>query len=511
MKLSIISLRYTLAALLLLSASASLRAQDTLWVKYADRFKANGVINLKNVDSLTISKSRISLYKESGTSNLDATSIAPIDESEMMFTWPGRYLWKPSTLSSSNFYSDDAEWCLKHSQESEHFVVFWQKGFGDDPTKGAEHSFDPNSLLSNAEQCWKANVEKLGFLQEGKSVTDKYKIVILVYYTSDWIASGSGVDGKCGLFNVSPWAITARGGHTVAHEIGHTFQYLVNCDLGSNHGFNYGIGGNSGNGWWESCANWQAYKVYPSRQFTDGEYFENHLKNHHLNFTHENWRYDNCFIQDWWCHLYGQDFIGRLWRESVSPEDPIDVYKRMTGLSQEEFCDEQMLGYMHMATWDIDGVREAAAHRIGQHLTKMHLATSSTLGTGTWEVDSAFCPQNYGYNIINMNVPSAGTVVKANFKGIAGAEGYRSINVSKAGWRYAFVALAKDGTRTYGDIQKEAEGTATLTVPANCTNLFFVVEGAPTEHWQHGWDDNVTNDEQWPYQVRFENTNLLGK
>ena len=35
--------------------------------------------------------------------------------------------------------------------------------------------------------------------------------------------------------------------------------------------------------------------------------------------------------------------------------------------------------------------------------------------------------------------------------------------------------------------------------------------GAPTSYWKHPWDDNVTNDEQWPYQVTYENTNLLGE
>jgi hypothetical protein len=37
-----------------------------------------------------------------------------------------------------------------------------------------------------------------------------------------------------------------------------------------------------------------------------------------------------------------------------------------------------------------------------------------------------------------------------------------------------------------------------------------VVSGAPTVHWRHAWDDNDANDEQWPYQVKFNNTNVYG-
>ena len=100
--------------------------------------------------------------------------------------------------------------------------------------------------------------------------TDKYKIQLYVLYQTDWRADASGVDQKTGIGHMSPGAIGARGGHTVAHEVGHTFQYLVSADLGQSHGYNYGYGAGAsgGNGWWESCANWQAYKVYPERQFT---------------------------------------------------------------------------------------------------------------------------------------------------------------------------------------------------------------------------------------------------
>ena len=41
--------------------------------------------------------------------------------------------------------------------------------------------------------------------------------------------------------------------------------------------------------------------------------------------------------------------------------------------------------------------------------------------------------------------------------------------------------------------------------------MWLVVSGAPQEHWHHVWDDSTYNDEQWPYQVKFSNTNLLGE
>ena len=127
-----------------------------------------------------------------------------------------------------------------------------------------------------------------------------------------------------------------------------------------------------------------------------------------------------------------------------------------------------------------------------------------------WVVDPEYCPQNYGYNANPIKVPEAGTVVKAQFKGIAGAEGYRAIKTNYAGWRYGFVAYSSDGTRTYGEMGREKEGEVSITVPENCTNIWFVVMGAPTTYWTHSWNDNDADDEQWPYAVKFTGSDPYG-
>lgn len=504
-----------LTALLAITAFAGIHAQDTLWIRYDNRFKANGSMVITSYDSIEFrtnnNKDTVPVrrsYKESfskGYFDFNIPTSTDGTNFSYMFTNPGRIVYQVSSIKNIDFTKDSGQYSFKRSKESEHFVVFWEKGFGDNPKSAANYQFDPDALLTLAEKVWDKYVADLGFIEVGNSKTDKYKIIMFVHYSGDWLATGSGEDFISGVLNVTPWAISARGGHTVAHEVGHTFQYLVGCDLGSDHGFNYGYSDGTGNGWWESCADWQAYKVFPDRQFTDGEYYENYMNKHHLNLLHEDMRYDNCFIQDWWCQLYGLDFIGRLWRASVKPKDPVQVYQQMNKLTQDQFNDEIMNGFMHFATWDIDAVREQAKHRIGNEATHLHQ------NGDYWEVDSAYCPQNYGYNTINLNYASPGTVIKANFKGIAGAAGYRKVNVEKAGWRYGFVAYTNAGETVYGEVGKDKEGSISMTVPEDTKQLFFVVMGAPTEHWQHVWDGDITNDEQWPYQVQFENTNIYGE
>ena len=523
-----------LALLLLLAQGATqcLLAQtgDTLWVRYDNRFKKNGTLLLKNVDSIQVSTSNFKCYDTSRTLGYYTQAygtLVPTDGADMMFENPGAYLLKPYTYNATDYENSAATtgYNFAHHLESQHFAVFWDARYGNDPTRIKHPNngsiANANDVLAIAERCWNCYVDDLGFIVPGQSTTDNYKIQLYIPYQSEWRADAAGDNGQepdgswhmTGIGHFNPWAATARGGHTVAHEVGHTFQYLVSADLGTgdhyDRGWRWGWGGGNDCGWWESCADWQAYQIFPERQFTDGEYFEQHLDAHHLNLLHEDWRYACCYIHDWWAMLHGRSFIGRMWRETKYGEDPIQTYIRMNNMTQQQFNDELMQGYMRMATWDIDGVRDRAKHRIGQHKTFLKTISAAQ---ATYQADVAHCIQNYGYSIINMTLPAAGTVVKANFTGLTDATGYRYVYKDRAGWRYAFVALQKDGTRTYGEVQSLREGVAQLTVPQNCTHLFFVVMGAPTQHWQHPWTSGKAssewsqNNEQWPWKVTFEET-----
>lgn len=503
-------------------AFAQQSAGDSLWIRYDDRFKANGIIKMLQADTFQVLNGSI---KVNG-----ANYLVPVEKADVMFQNPGRYLLKPNTYSGTNYTNNNATsgYNFSHSLESDHFAVFWDVRYGNNPAH-LQYPGDGNvasayDVLSVAEKCWKMYVDELGFLVEGQSTTDKYKIQLYIPYQKDWRADASGTDGvnggMTGIGHFNPWAAVARGGHTVAHEVGHTFQYLVSADLGTDaawhydRGWRWGWGGGNDNGWWESCADWQAYQIFPDRQFTDGEYFEQHLNAHYLNMLHEDWRYACCYIHDWWTMMNGRDFIGRMWRETQPYEDPIQTYQRMKGMTQQQFCDELMLGYMHMATWDIDQVRERAKHRIGQH--KNFLKVVDAL-QAIYTTDPATCIQNYGYHITNMTRPAIGTTVQARFTGLTDASDYHYVYPERAGWRYAFVALMADGTRVYGDIGADDEGSVTLTIPSghgSCNNLFFVAMGAPTQHWPHPWTSGKAssewsqNNEQWPYQVQFTNTKV---
>jgi len=424
-----------------------------------------------------------------------------------------KQIYIPSFITNENMNLNDpnSQWCYTRSAQSDNFIVFWESGFGSSPTNATgDYKVNIEELLSVAEKSFAVNVDTLKMAVRGSSVTDKYKMMIFLLYSTEWAAYGSGQDDKVGTLHVNPAA--ARVNTVLAHEIGHCFQYITGCD--SNGGYRYGFGTNGagGNGFWEQCAQWQAFKVYPEHQFTEYDFSE-YVTSNHLHIIHEQPRYANYFLPDYWAFKRGKDFLGRLWRESAYPEDPIETYKRLYSLSQEQFNNEMYEHASLLTTWDIPDIRKYGASYIDSRTqVKMNLVSDNF-----WQIDPSVCIQNYGYNSIKLNAPFSQTDVSVTFKGMTGASGFRNINTSSGGWRFGFVALLEDGTRVYSNMGQanvsngtNPEQTLSFSCPDKCIKLWLVVSGAPQTHTRHPWDDDASNDEQWPYQVKFQNTNLLG-
>jgi hypothetical protein len=205
------------------------------------------------------------------------------------------------------------------------------------------------------------------------------------------------------------------------------------------------------------------------------------MKATHLAFLHEDNQYHSAQVLEYWSEKHGVEFIGKMWREVKTGEDPVMTYKRLTGITQEQFNDEIFEAARHFVTWDMPRIEKVAARYANQHITSITKAPEESW----YQISADKCPQNYGYNAIKLKVPAVETKISLDFKGIAGTEGFSSVQSEKAGWRYGFLASKEDGSRVYSDIFTKSSGTAEFTVPANTKFLWLVVSGAPTEHWIH--------------------------
>ena len=176
-------------------------------------------------------------------------------------------------LRSMDFYDDNSRLSYHRMVSSENFVVFWEKGFGDDPKSapplnGVDMTVDLDDLLEKGERFYKLYHDSLNFVTPGNSNVDSIRMMVIVHYTTTWTAYGGGYDDVIGALWVNP-ATMKPVGQTIAHEFGHSFQYQVYCDDPNKEaGFRQGQSGTSqdGNSFWEMCAQhmaWQNIALFP--------------------------------------------------------------------------------------------------------------------------------------------------------------------------------------------------------------------------------------------------------
>ena len=359
-------------------------AQDSLWVKYQNRFKDNRFLfSMEGLDSvellgrgttLPVLRRYSSRYSR-GYQDYRLTGMFSSDSCSLVIGDPGRILWK-TNVSDNNYNNDymnpNSRWCFKHSKESEHFVVYWDSKFGDNPNSpsvSANLRVDVDDLLRKAEMFYTRNVDSLKMVTTGggRSQLDHYKMGIYLLYQTDWLAVGSGFDNVIGTLWVNP-STCHPVGSTIGHEIGHCFQYQGYCDRILNGGsdnfhsnFRYGYPkSNGGCGFWEQCAQFQSFQDYPSEAITSYN-FSVWLANCHRHFEHEWQRYASYFEQYYWLQYYGNDALGQIYphgrglsRQGAQSQLRFAFHPRLSADREKSHCGKRMR-HRHVS-WRIDAV-----------------------------------------------------------------------------------------------------------------------------------------------------------
>ena len=489
---------------------------------------------------------KVSVINVHQNQNPDAVHI--MDRSQVQnfdkYTCPGP--WNEGFEKGvDNMLRDDAKWSFWRMKQSEHFFVFWEPGFGYDPNSTdvpASLRVDIDDLLQKAEQFYTTNVEKLKMVTvgQGKSNLDNYKMQIYLLYQQDWLATGSGYDNKIGALWVNP-STCQPVGSTIGHEIGHSFQYQVGCDkllngqaqeteYGMNGGFRYGFGENGAGGcaYWEQCAQWQSFQDYPEECFTQEAHPAVWLRNHHRHFNHEFMRYASYWLPYYLTQKHGIEAYGRIWQESTFPEDPLQTYARLfCGNDMEKFYDEYYDYAARAVNYDFDAVHQYLSLNPGA----ANYTTNVLPKDGGFQPTYDNCPGTTGFNAIELDIPAAGTTVKADLKAVAtgsvlpdgdagkvvDGDGNAKGNVStynqqsnnSSAYRVGFVAICGDKS-VYGTMAKGKNAVAEMQVPAGTDKLYLVVVATPTNYQRQPWDYDETNDQQWPYNVKFQGTSVKG-
>lgn len=400
---------------------------------------------------------------------------------------------------NNDFKDSKSDYNFEYMITSENFAIFWHKDYGKCPPNNIEETerFNPDKMLSECERIYDVFVNQLKLVQSGHSIIDKYKILVFVFKGEEKTAFGGGDEDKVGIFWTPAVRVNKEPYGVLAHELGHSFQYLSHADTGK--GPDGAI--------MEMSAQYMLWQVYSDWMTFENYHLVDYLKGTHYGFLHPYNMYHSPYVIEYWSQKHGKDFFGKLMRNSEEGEDAVMTYKRLNAINQEQFNDEMFDASRRFITWDLPRIDSVAKPYANKHFTKIN-----KLKDNWYRVDSINCPQNYGYNGIKLTIPKAGTKLELNFRGIAGADGFSKVKVEKAGWRYGFVSQLKNGKRVYSKTFKQNIRKVSFKVPKGTEHLWLVVLGAPTEHWQRPkrWGENAdkTPDEQWPYEFQLSGTTL---
>lgn len=420
---------------------------------------------------------------------------------------PEKELYLPAKISrvpeGNDFQNKESEFSFHRMVQSDNLALFWHKEYGDDPMANPDEKkrFDVQFALRECDRFYNYYVNQLKMVHKGKSISDKYKLLIFVFGGNEATAFGGGSDNKVGMLWTPAVRISKTPYGALAHEMAHSFQYILRVD-------NEGSGPAGAIN--EMSAQLLLWQVYPEWMTFENYHLVDFMKKTHYALFHSTNMYHSPYVLEYWQFKHGITHFADLSRATQRGEDPVTTYKRIHSLTQEQFNNEMFDACRRFITWDMKRIEKVARPYANQHFTLLQPAAE-----GWYRIDPAKCPQNYGYNGIKLQVPAAGTKVALTFKGMAGAEGYSTVKTEMAGWRYGFVASLKNGKRVYSKMYIDANGTAQFTVPKQTEYLWLVVMGAPTEHWaagarrgQQGGQAGAgqSGEEQWPYQFKLEGT-----
>ncbi len=428
---------------------------------------------------------------------LVAAALPAQAERETMYQ--GKAIYLPEDLKDNDFTSPDSKWSFHRMAATDNIVVFWAKDFGDNITTapdldGHNMKVDLANLLAQLEHFYNYFYNDLAWVKPGTKA-DKYKMMVMLDYTLEGTAYGGSYDDAIGALWVTPNRLQDPRLNCIAHELGHSFQTQIWCD---GQGVSWG-----GNGIFEMASQWMLWQVNPDWQTDEYYHLEAWQNLTHKAFLHIENIYHSPYVLEYWGQKHGRELIAELFRQGKEGEDPAQTYMRLTGIDVEQYNDEHFDAARRMVNWDYprvwDNTRKYACN--GWHTTMVKNGNRYMPAVEN-------CPENNGFNVIELTAPEAGKQVKIDFRGEAGKKGYVAKNTDKAGWRYGLVAVDKDGKSTYTDMQRGKRGTIRYTAPQDLEHLYLVVMGAPTAHWPNIDGEANPGDAQWPYSIALSGTSI---
>ncbi len=468
-----------------------------------------------------------------------------------------RYFGSDTLLYKENDPDNRYTWSKSRSVESDNVIIFWDKGWGstkpNELPKGNFYYVDIPYLLQQCEAFYDLEINSLGFVNPATSNLSRYKVMVLMNHTTEWVCYGGGYDFQVSALWLNP-STCKPVGFAVAHEVGHSFHYMCYAEhsghkdsSSDNTGFHLACG--NGQAIWEQTAQWQATQSFPEQMFAEsyGPYVPIFRHSHNYAFSHEWHRYQSYWFHYYLCEHYNDvTTVAQVWNTPMTGQqqgrgtDFNQALMKLKNLSVRDLYQLYFDYACRCVTWDYEACKPYRTPYIGNFEYRCILTADNS-----YQVALASCPQGTGFNVIPLQVPSSGTEITTHLTGLAvgatlldedpgeyyngnsvyekmasGANGQRRYvnggSRSARGFRMGYVALMKDGTRQYfSEDSVYCQGTEdgvtedySLVVPEGVSRLWLVVSPALKSYVKHSWDEKINNDDMWPYSFRLEGTDI---
>jgi len=381
---------------------------------------------------------------------------------------------------SATLEERDAFGSFPNEARSQHFVLKW----GD---TGGVTGDDASAVLDAFEDAWAVEIDEMGHPEPTGS--DQWLFNVYVGDTSSGTPSGYGA---AGYFYVDsegyPYVVIARdtlydadyAAITAAHEFYHALQDTLGT---------YAYTGRAA-WYWEATAEWAAGEVYPDNDYSAvfllGLAYLPYLPVYFFDYP------DSGLLQEY--HQYGAFIFPRYLSEEVADwsivrdswvlggdDDPLAVIDGLLAERGTSVAEVFPAFAAHNAVWDYQyGERYQAsldAYEAWYGSQDEHVAARlPAAGTGGWKnAPEATLPYRYGYNLLELDRPQAGTLV-FGFNGDAqGSLG------GDASWGVTLVTDGPDGVRYTAVPLDEDEGTASLILSGEEDVVYAAVAAIPAD------------------------------
>lgn len=374
----------------------------------------------------------------------------------------------PKELQKNDFENDSSKWSYQRMVKTPNFVVFWEKGFGNNLSKapsleGTDMTVDINNLTEKLESFYSYYKDTLKFIHPG-SKADRYRMMAMLNYSLEGTAYGGDYDETIGALWIAPNRLKDPNLNAIAHEIGHSFQSQIMSD---GTGECWG-----GGGIFEMASQWMLWQVNPHWIDDETFHWQAFIKQANLPFLSIENIYHSPFILEYWSMQHGKEFIADMFRFGKKGEDPVQTYMRIAQTNHIGFAGELCDAYSRLITFDIPRVKSVCSKYSNQFINDSPLMT-------------------YGVNVLPMEIKGKKATLHVKPED------------PNDGFFYRIVAVDADNNATYSDIC--TEGKIRFNIPKGTTHLYSVIVAYPKDGYnptpQHRRRQDATPPRVYKYTL----------